>query len=118
MQQVRMGGTGWLGILLACVLSACGDGVGNDGDVVGGPCQSNDDCDSDSMCEDSGDFPGGTCTVECESDSDCPDGTRCVDKDSGICLLECESPDDCRNGYGCEEKSVKDDGGKANVCID
>lgn len=102
----------------ALLLCACGDGVGPDGDVVGGPCSSDDDCDSDSVCAKSGDLPGGTCTVECEKESDCPDGSRCVDKDMGMCLLECESKDDCRSNYGCEEKSLKADGGKALVCID
>lgn len=90
--------------------------VGNDGDVVGGPCETNSECDSGSECLDEGDFPGGTCTVVCESDDECPDGTRCISSEGGVCLLECDTSADCRDGYECDDKSLEDGDGDTRVC--
>ena len=104
----------------ACLLVACGDdaggGVGNEGDVVGGPCTANTECADGSECLDEGDFPQGTCTVECASDEDCPSGSVCISSEGGVCLLSCTSDDECRNGYNCEGKSREDGGGEVNVC--
>lgn len=82
---------------------ACGR-VGNDGTLVGGPCADEKDCDSDSRCLLSKDFPGGTCAMNCTRHSDCPSGTRCVNIEGGVCLLECRDAEDCRGGYSCKGK--------------
>jgi hypothetical protein len=103
-----------LGLLM---VGACG-GVGNEGTVVGGPCEDSGDCASGSYCARGGDFPGGTCTVACRDDGDCPGGTACVDKDGGICLLLCHFDEDCRRDYRCKDKSRRGHSGKATVCID
>ncbi len=96
----------------------CGDSVGTEGLVVGGPCTTVDDCASGSVCLTSGDFPGGSCSVRCFSHEDCPSGTRCVDKDNGVCLVECYEPIDCRGGYTCKGKKNGSGGGESLVCIE
>jgi hypothetical protein len=110
---------GW--VLL--VVSGCGsdssgggDGIGNEGDVVGGPCSDSSECADGSLCESGGDFPGGMCTVACSSDSDCPEGTYCISNEGGICMLPCESKDDCREGFQCEGKSRESGDGEKKVC--
>lgn len=115
--QVTKGMTRLFAISLVLVIAACGgDGVGNGGDVVGGPCASNGDCDF--RCELGGDFPQGTCVKPCNTDGDCPDGTFCINTDGGICLLGCNEPSDCRGGYNCEGKENRTHGGDSLVCID
>ena len=97
--------------------AACGgDGVGNDGDLVGGPCRDSADCAD--FCVTGGDFPDGTCTTSCNSDTDCPSGTACIDTEGGICLLLCNFDEDCRRGYDCEDESRRGHPGDATVCID
>ena len=110
---------GWLSalvVLLTCLVLGCG--VGNDGDVVGGPCRDDTDCASGSFCLAEKDFPGGTCTVRCGSHDDCPSDTRCVEEDNGVCLLECYEPEECRGGYTCKGKKNQSGGGESLVCID
>ncbi len=92
------------------------DGVGVDGDVVGGPCSATEGCAASSECIDDGAFPGGTCVVTCESQSDCPEGSFCISSEGGVCLLGCETQDDCREDYICEGKSREDGDGEAKVC--
>jgi hypothetical protein len=96
----------------------CGDSVGNEGLVVGGPCTTVDDCASGSVCLSGGDFPGGSCSVRCFSHEDCPSGTRCIEKDKGVCLVECYEPIDCRGGYTCKGKKNVSGGGESLVCIE
>jgi hypothetical protein len=110
----------WTVLLALCgTLIGCGGGgVGNDGDVVGGPCSSNADCARGSECATGGDFPGGTCTVRCVDDRDCPGGTACIDESGGICLLLCDFDTDCRIGYECDDQSRRGHSGSATVCID
>lgn len=103
-------------LLGLALLHACG-GVGVEGTIVGGPCTTSEDCSSGSRCLTSGDFPGGTCTQNCSEHLDCPEGARCISKESGICLLECELPADCRGGYTCKGKSNETGGGESLVCI-
>ena len=107
--------------LVALAAAACGDGsgddgIGNKGDVVGGPCQTTDACADGSECIVGGDFPGGMCTVACSSDADCPGGTRCISNEGGICMLPCESKADCREGFQCEGKSREGGDGDKKVC--
>lgn len=102
--------------LALLLVGACGGGVGNEGDLVGGPCQTDRDCAEG--CVTGGDFPGGTCTVRCRDDHDCPSGTACIDEEGGICLLLCHFDTDCRIGYSCDDKSREGHSGKATVCID
>jgi hypothetical protein len=103
-------------------IAACGDdggsvdGVGIDGDVVGGPCVDSSECADTSVCLDEGDFPGGTCTVACDEDADCPAGSLCISSEGGVCLLPCDSKDDCREGYECEGKSKQNGDGESKVC--
>jgi hypothetical protein len=102
-----------LGLLF---VGACGSGVGNDGDLVGGACQENRECAE--RCQQGGDFPDGTCTVACNDDFDCPGGTACIDTEGGICLLLCNYDNDCRRNYECSGESRKGHSGDATVCID
>lgn len=103
-------------ISIVLVLASCGggDGVGQNGDVVGGPCTTSQDCEF--RCEAGGDFPGGTCVKPCNVDGDCPDGTFCIDKNNGICMLGCETPDDCRGGYTCKGETNRTHNGDSLVC--
>lgn len=101
------------GLFLA---TACNGGVGNDGDLVGGPCDHDRECVEE--CLGGKDFPDGTCSVACKDDYDCPGGTVCIDKQGGVCLLTCEVDSDCRGGYSCRDEDRKGAGGKAGVCID
>jgi hypothetical protein len=106
-----------IGCLVSCGSDA-DDGVGNEGDVVGGPCTDFMDCAPESYCETGGDFPGGVCTLDCRDDRDCPEGTACIDKQGGICLLLCNFDSDCRQGYDCDDEDRRGASGKATVCID
>lgn len=102
-------------LVVIMFLVACGgDGVGKGGDVVGGPCASNGDCEF--RCELGGDYPQGTCVKPCNTDNDCPDGTYCINTNGGICLLACTTPSDCRGGYTCEGKENRTHGGDSLVC--
>lgn len=105
---------------LTTLLAACGDdgpsGVGNEGDVVGGPCEGSGDCADGSECLSDGDFPGGMCTVACSSDADCPEGSLCVSSDGGTCLLPCNDDADCRDGYECDDRSREEGDGTVDVC--
>lgn len=104
-------------LALAFGLAHChGDGVGHDGDLVGGSCHDDHDCAH--RCVKGGDFPGGTCTVDCHDDRDCPDGTFCVDKAGGVCLLGCHQHHDCRGGYTCRHQDREGHDGEILVCID
>lgn len=104
-------------IFIASVGSlACGNGVGNGGDLVGGSCDSSDDCVE--RCERGEDFPGGTCTVSCLDDGDCPGGTLCVDEEGGICLLRCDLTSECRLGYICDTQDRRGAPGEVLVCGD
>lgn len=94
---------------------ACGgDGVGRDGDLVGGPCASAGDCED--RCLEGGDYPGGLCTVSCNTDEDCPPGTHCIDEEGGTCFMGCEFPEDCRVGYTCKGEENRGHGGDSLVC--
>ena len=110
-------------VLLMTLLIGCGDsgtpapGVGTSGAVVGGPCTLTDGCSGGSVCQVSGDFPGGSCTKPCDKQADCPDGTACISEKSGVCILSCNTAADCRPGYACEVKSLEASTGEAKVCI-
>jgi hypothetical protein len=99
------------------VFGGCGgDGVSTTGDLVGGSCEDDRDCEED--CVRTGDFPGGMCTVVCSEDRHCPGGTYCIDRESGICALGCEVPGDCRPGYTCRGEDNRGHSGESLVCID
>jgi hypothetical protein len=109
-------------VVFASGIVGCGDsgsgveeGVGVDGDVVGGPCQSSADCADGSECIDDN-YPDGTCTIACARDADCPEGSVCISSDGGVCLLTCDSKADCRAGYECEGKSKEEGDGESKVC--
>lgn len=104
-----------LGLLGGC------SGVGNGGDVVGGPCVVRTQCSQpDSFCQTGQRYPEGTCSMGCLVDDDCPGASTCADDDQfgDICLLECTSDDDCRDGYQCTELDVggMDRAGTVMVC--
>jgi hypothetical protein len=103
-------------LVLAFGFVHCQDGVGLDGDVVGGSCRDSRDCAE--RCVRGSDFPGGTCTVDCRDDRDCPASTYCIDVSGGICLLDCYDDRDCRRGYDCSNKRRRGTSGRAYVCID
>ncbi|MCC7380710.1 MAG: hypothetical protein IT384_02715 [Deltaproteobacteria bacterium] len=110
----------WLPAALVTAAVGCGSAsqetVGKNGTLVGGPCQSQDSCDTGALCKTEGDFPGGMCVVPCGNHADCPSGARCTSSESGICLPSCSSASDCRSGYVCREKSDQSGGGKSLVC--
>lgn len=111
----------WIAMAFGCsvALTGCGGGgVGNSGDVVGGPCSQDAQCAPGSRCVTGGDFPDGTCTVVCADDRDCPGGTACIDEEGGVCLLLCDFDTDCRHGYECDDQSRRGHSGSATVCID
>lgn len=94
----------------------CGD-VGNDGRVVGGACEQDQNlCAEGSTCAMGDNFRGGTCTTECQANSDCPDQTACVDIDGGTCLLRCDADGTCRDGYECRGRDAVR-GDEVRVCI-
>jgi hypothetical protein len=103
-------------LVLAFGFVHCNEGVGLDGDVVGGPCRGNRDCAE--RCLRGGDFPGGTCTVDCRDDRDCPASTYCIDVSGGVCLLDCYDRHDCRRDYRCRNKRRRGHSGRTHVCID
>jgi hypothetical protein len=104
-------------IAAAVLLAACGDDdqVGDQGDLVGGPCTDSGDCQF--RCEEGDHYPDGVCTVACNIDEDCPAGTWCINREEGICLLACEEPADCRSGYSCKGEENRGTGGDSLVCI-
>lgn len=102
-------------LMFVAIVGCGGDGVGLDGDLVGGACTGPADCEY--RCETGGDFPQGTCVKPCNVDADCPDGTYCIEKEGGICLLGCDVPSDCRGGYNCEGQTNRGHGGDSLVCI-
>jgi hypothetical protein len=101
-------------IFAIAVLAACGDHVGNNGSLVGGPCVDSGDCQF--LCQQGGEFPQGLCTRPCLVDNDCPDGTYCIDTEGGICMLGCDIPSDCRGGYNCRGRRNRGTGGDSLVC--
>ncbi len=88
-------------------LGGCGNGVGNDGAVVGGSCLTSAQCDNDSQCLTGTSYPNGYCAKSCTAPTDCPDGSTCVDATGygATCLLTCTAGADCRtgDGYDCVE---------------
>jgi hypothetical protein len=103
-------------LALGSLAVGCGQSVGRQGDVVGGPCTATGGCASGSTCETASMYPGGMCSIVCDAQSDCPNGTTCVTEGGGRCLLACNSASDCRDGYNCAQKSVPG-GGESPVCI-
>lgn len=77
--------------------------------LVGATCTAAADCEQ--LCERSGRFPGGFCTLRCDGNADCPDGTVCINRDNGICLYVCATQSDCtasfmgRGGYECDDQT-------------
>ncbi len=107
--------------------AGCGDSrlpgqAGNDSSLVGGPCETNDDCDK-RLCQptrSTASFPGGTCTVSCGSDDDCPDGSQCAGLLSGwVCLVSCQADEDCRQEYSCQDlpRPGGSDTGTIRACL-
>jgi hypothetical protein len=103
-----------LSALFGCHQCGHGGGIGHLGELVGGPCLDNGDCDD--FCLEGGRYPNGTCSVECDDDGDCPDGTWCVDHDGGVCLLGCDHDDDCRGGYDCQDLDRRGSPGDVLAC--
>jgi peptidoglycan-associated lipoprotein len=85
-------------------------------------------CESDSDCEDKGEFCVEKTCQACRTDGDCKEGERCrggiceekpecdVDADckgnnvcrSGKCLIECQGDKDCGTGLKCSENRCMD----------
>jgi hypothetical protein len=105
---------------LSLLGTACDDGVGNDGKVVGGPCAISDDCDEGSLCLGGSDlrFPGGTCSKRCGVELGCPGDSACVQLAvGGVCLLPCSDASTCREGYQCNFHPNQNGDGNTAVCI-
>ena len=102
----------------------CGDGgppgtAGNDSTLVGGPCMNDSECDQ-RLCEESGRFPGGTCTISCGNSGQCPQRSSCGELESGwVCLVNCLDTPECREGYVCEAvvEAGTNQGSMVSVCI-
>ncbi len=99
---------------LMLLFAGCGD-VGVNGDLVGGSCRDNRDCEED--CLSGKDYPGGMCSVACRDSRDCPNDTVCSNKDGGVCMLLCRYDDDCRRDYDCKSKGLKGEPGEASICV-
>ena len=86
----------------------CAPEVGNNGDVVGGPCVVSSECSFDSQCRTGEEFPMGMCGNLCDSDADCPDGSVCTG-DGNFCMVACDSASDCRedDGYTCTTRDAR-----------
>jgi hypothetical protein len=99
-------------------LVGCSSGVGNDGDVVGGPCPVNHSCAPGSLCLTGEVRPGGYCSVSCSDDEGCVGGTECVQQLGNYCLVSCTSDADCRSdeGYECLELPRAGAAGTTTVC--
>jgi hypothetical protein len=105
-----------LSALFGCHQCGHGEGVGHQGELVGGPCRDDGDCVE--RCLEGGRYPSGTCSADCDDDLDCPDGAWCVDHDGGVCLLGCEHDDDCRAGYECDDLERRGSPGDVLACRD
>ncbi len=102
-------------MMSALLVWGCGGGVGVDGDVVGGSCRDDRDCDE--RCLRNNSFPGGQCTVNCRDDGDCPSGAYCIEREGGVCALGCAFNDECRGGYACKGQRSRERNGDRLVCI-
>lgn len=103
-------------LLLLAVGGCGGHDTGDIDSVIGESCVSDRDCDT--RCYVDGDFPGGICSVPCQSDNDCPSDTFCMKKAGGVCLFACPEFDCSRLGAGwaCRDKD-RQNGGTVSVCI-
>ena len=106
-----------IAIAFVLVVSACGRSDGDIDDLVGARCVDDRDCDNRCL-RDSGDYPGGFCSIQCNSDDDCTTDSSCIAKDDGVCLFDCPAFDCARLGPGwaCKEKD-RAGGGKITVCV-
>ncbi|RAL22219.1 hypothetical protein DL240_10220 [Lujinxingia litoralis] len=95
-------------------LSSCGN---FGGDIVGGECRDDIDCDPGSTCKRGDDYPYGMCVRACDRHEDCPMNTACVDRSGGICLPTCMDRYDCREGYVCDDQRNRSGGGRSYVCM-
>jgi hypothetical protein len=115
--EVIMGWRWRIGAVFFLALGGCHT---NPGDLVGGPCTTNGDCQE--LCAiSSGHFPDGFCTVACFDDGDCPSDTVCADLEHGICLFACDSDLFCRDlmddtSYECRDADTPE-GGTVLVCL-
>ena len=106
------------GLGLALVLGCGHDTVGPHGDLVGGACISDRDCQA-TCISNSSHYPGGMCTVPCDTDLDCPPDTMCVDDSDGVCAVWCLDYRDCEDfgrGYTCDSVGRKGASGDTTVC--
>ncbi len=103
---------------LALTLGCGADPVGPHGDLVGGACLLDRDCER--MClTNSSHYPGGMCTAPCDSDANCPRGSECVDDAGGVCAVACLDARDCSDfgrGYTCTSVGRKGASGDTLVC--
>lgn len=100
----------WILILAA----ACTQEAGSLSKDVGGACESDDECNPESVCEEGAAFPDGMCTIECESQDDCILSTVCTDM--GLCLMVCNTDAECRDGYDCADVA-RIDAPDSRVCM-
>jgi len=110
-------GAGVIGLI---GLVACGsDGAGPNSNVVGGRCNSDNDCSK--RCLTGSQVPGGYCTVTCATDHDCPSGAICAKLNGdGVCLATCKVPADCNGfgpGYQCNRQPRQQGGDGALACL-
>ena len=115
--RAARGGAGAIGLL---ALVACGsDGAGPNSNVVGGRCNSDNDCSK--RCLMGSQVPGGYCTVTCATDHDCPSGAICATLNGdGVCLATCKVPADCNGfgpGYQCNRQPRQQGGDGALACL-
>src|SRR5262245_14900449 len=66
-------------IAALALIAGCGNGVGNDGALVGGSCLVSSDCAMSSRCLSGPSFPGGYCATTCDVQADCPGGSTCIE---------------------------------------
>ncbi len=100
--------------LWVALAAACTQQAGALSEDVGGPCEDDVDCGSESICEDGAAFPDGMCSIECEAQDDCILSTICSVR--GVCLVNCRQDSDCRDGYQCVLED-RPEGTTAMACV-
>jgi len=88
------------------------DGVCQGKRPIGSPCQSGEQCLSDSCLGDDRGAKDGYCTtVACSANRPCEAGSHCYYSQTEaqfLCLAYCDDAGDCRDGYACQSLYTSD----------
>jgi hypothetical protein len=97
------------------------DGVCQGKRPIGAPCESGEQCLSDScLGADRGAQDGYCTTPACSANRPCEAGSHCYysqTERSFLCLVYCDGEDDCRDGYACQPLYTSDVSVCAPSCV-